>query len=443
MRSSFFRGKVLSMRAKKVLFGCVLLLLIIGVCELASYVGLGFFLKTYDVRERTGRLMQWVQREPLITLSPTYDPLRIAERARNVLHPYLGFVRDPVSPGMVTGIGNEKTHSYGFADIESQIVRETSPDDVVIGIFGGSVAERLAYSKDSMKIITDAVASIPRYKAKNPVLTMVALSGYKQPQQLMAYNYLLSLGAHIDVIITLDGFNEVTLGLTENVPKNIFSVYPRGWRQFSIGSDPATYTVTYELADKRSFFAALMQSRPVRWSMTSRLFWMMIDASYERQIIVSEMHPHKAEPLVQSYAVSGPRMSDVSTQAVQSLNVDIWSNSIEQMSNLAKANGAVSFHFLQPNQYVPHTKQIGPEEAAIALKPEFIPYAAQVPTGYPLLQKAGKDLQRKGVHFDDLTYVFASHAEPLYNDPCCHFSNAGSVIIAHRIADALRSAFER
>lgn len=431
------------MRVKKVLFGCVFILLIIGVCELASFVGLAFFLKTYEVRDRTGKLMQWVQREPLIILSPSYDPLHIAERAHNVLHPFLGFVRDPVSPGMVTGIGNERTHSYGFADIESLLVREQSSDLVVIGIFGGSVAEHLAYSKDSMKIITDAVMSIPRYKGKKPVFTVASLAGYKQPQQLMAYNYLLSLGAHFDVVITLDGFNEITLGLTENVPKNIFSVYPRGWRQFSIGSEPATQTLSYELADKRSFFSALMQSRPVRWSLTGRLFWLMVDASYERRIIVSEMHPYKKESVVQSFGVSGPLSADTSDEAVQRLNADVWSRSILQMSNLAKANGAESFHFLQPNQYVPNSKPIGKEEAVIALKPEFIPYATSVPTGYPLLRKAGEDLRQRGVHFQDLTYVFASHPEPLYKDACCHISDPGNKIMAEFIGKAIQDALRR
>ena len=36
------------------------------------------------------------------------------------------------------------------------------------------------------------------------------MPGYKQPQQLMAYNYLLSLGAEFDAVINIDGYNVIT-----------------------------------------------------------------------------------------------------------------------------------------------------------------------------------------------------------------------------------------
>lgn len=36
--------------------------------------------------------------------------------------------------------------------------------------------------------------------------------GWKQPQQLLALNYFLSLGQRFDVIVNLDGFNEIALG---------------------------------------------------------------------------------------------------------------------------------------------------------------------------------------------------------------------------------------
>lgn len=426
------------MRVKKMLFGCAFILLIIGVCELASYAGLAFFLKTYNVRERTGVLMRFAQHYPMVMLGPSYDVPDDVMRGQNVLHPYLGYVREPLLRQEVTNVGNEPMNSYGFSEIGGSIVRVPSKDEVVIGIFGGSLAERLAYNAVAQKMLGDAVTSIPRYKGKKPVFTVAALAGYKQPQQLMAYNYLLSLGAHFDVIITLDGFNEVTLSLVENVPKNIYSVYPRGWRQLSSTSDPATHTLSYDLAEKRSLFSALMQSRPVRWSMTSRLLWIMLDASYERRIIISEMHPYKKEASMKPFAMSGPVSADTSVEAVQRLSTDVWSRSIMQMSNLAKANGTESFHFLQPNQYVPNAKPIGPEEADIVLKPQFIPYAQSVPTGYPLLQKAGKDLVKNGIHFEDLTYAFLSHPEPLYKDPCCHLLDAGSQILAGRIGATLQ-----
>jgi hypothetical protein len=55
-----------------------------------------------------------------------------------------------------------------------------------------------------------------------------AIGGYKQPQQLMALNYFTALGGEFDVLVNVDGFNEVALPPLENIPQtNPFC--PRQW----------------------------------------------------------------------------------------------------------------------------------------------------------------------------------------------------------------------
>jgi len=36
--------------------------------------------------------------------------------------------------------------------------------------------------------------------------------GYKQPQQLLVLSYFLSIGQPFDMVMNIDGFNEVALG---------------------------------------------------------------------------------------------------------------------------------------------------------------------------------------------------------------------------------------
>src|SRR5262249_52306613 len=114
------------------------------------------------------------------------DPL---ERGAFALHPYVGYVYDADvhrdrSRGFTVG-------PYGFAD---QVGPLPKRDDrrVIVGIFGGSVALRLAY--EAGPLLIRELTSLPRFAGKEIVLVKAALGAFKEPQQLMALNYFLVLG---------------------------------------------------------------------------------------------------------------------------------------------------------------------------------------------------------------------------------------------------------
>jgi hypothetical protein len=85
---------------------------------------------------------------------------------------------------------------------------------------------------------------------------------------------------------------------------------------------------------------------------------------------------------------------------------------------------------------------MGPEERAVAWAPNH-PYGRLVQTGYPMLRRAGRELQAEGVRFVDLTEAFAEHPESLYIDACCHVSEHGNTILADLIFDTIRRDLER
>ena len=51
----------------------------------------------------------------------------------------------------------------------------------------------------------------------------------KQPQQLFKLYYLDLIGLKFDIIINLDGFNELALTLSENFAINDHLIYPRNY----------------------------------------------------------------------------------------------------------------------------------------------------------------------------------------------------------------------
>lgn len=83
---------------------------------------------------------------------------------------------------------------------------------MIVGLFGGSFS-KLCYF--SLKSVLDRHSAT---LGKNFIVINFATDGYKQPQQLMILNYLLALGAEFDVVINLDGFNEVSLPRLKTSP---------------------------------------------------------------------------------------------------------------------------------------------------------------------------------------------------------------------------------
>ena len=146
---------------------------------------------------------------------------RIAEAARTrptapdadpavvVAHPYLGFVYNPRDhPAGMLALHSVPVSDWGFLDDKGPL-RGASEREVVIGIFGGSVA--FWFSVRGIDAMLEELAKLPQFYGKSFVVVRTALGGTKQPQQLMALNYLLALRGHFDMVINLDGFNEIAL----------------------------------------------------------------------------------------------------------------------------------------------------------------------------------------------------------------------------------------
>ncbi|MEM8993408.1 MAG: hypothetical protein AAGF23_01325, partial [Acidobacteriota bacterium] len=150
-----------------------------------------------------------------------FDP-----RQGMVLHPFLGFVADAETAPRLGK--SEVGRRFGFPFNRYDPVQPKSDDALVVGLFGGSFAEQTYVF--AHRELTQGLASIDRFAGRRVVLLNLAAGGYKQPQQLQALTYLLSLGGHVDVAINLDGFNEVALVRPENVELGTHPSFPRSWR---------------------------------------------------------------------------------------------------------------------------------------------------------------------------------------------------------------------
>jgi len=349
-----------------------------------------------------------------------------------VLHPYAGFVADPQQnkPEL-------KVSDFGFVltDAPSPILKK-SPGKIIVGVFGGS------FTNWAYLALKNLLASRPASPGSEFVVLNFSAAGYKQPQQLMVLNYLLALGAEFDIVINLDGFNDIALPVVENIPNDVNPFFPRGWdRRTADAINPATIRLIGYLEttkERKQDWAQAFRRSPLYHSPTLFLLWRMRDRGLAQTIYETNEKIRTSAAKSRAYVMHGPRYSSNGEEQIYHDLVEVWKRCSLQMKYLCDANGIRYFHFLQPNQYVDGSKPMSAAERQQALN-EKSPYKPAVVRGYPILAQAGRELRGAGVNFTDLTMIYSTHEELLYVDDCCHTNMEGADIVAQRIYETIQA----
>lgn len=352
-----------------------------------------------------------------------------------VLHPYIGYVFDPALNKLPERIASKalRVDPLGFFTNDDP-PPSGAPDEIEVGIFGGSVAFLLCFQAH------DAVlaALAPRYPGKRLRLRCLAGGGYRQPQQLMTLAYLQSLGRHFDLVINLDGFNEVALTGPENQARRVNPFYPRGWPELVPQAPTRARLLALGtiagLEERRVTAARWFSQRPLAWSSAATLLWRTIDRGLAARLGQARA-ALAATPAADRFLLRGP----VYRESPDGLYADIarnWAASSRAMAALAHSTGGEYVHVLQPNQYDKGAKPMGAEERKVAVRADQ-PYREGVVRGYALLSREGERLREEGVTFLDARRAFADVAAPLFVDDCCHVGPEGSERLVRWIAQRL------
>ncbi|MBI1851064.1 MAG: hypothetical protein HYR85_12040 [Planctomycetes bacterium] len=420
-------------RARRLLFMTIVAVSLALVAEILSFIALSIvdhrsFSWTRLQAERQSRFDEI----PKDVLPGTARDDAYRFLSEEVLHPYLGYVYDPQR----TPTGND----LGFVDDQSPLHRR-SPDTMIVGILGGSFAQM--FSVEGAATLERELSDCPRFAGKKIVFVRAALAGFKQPQQLMTLNYLLALGAEFDVVINLDGFNEVALFASENEPHGVFAAYPRAWYLRVVDvPDPVVRSTLAEmtwLRTKRIETARFFSHTLLRISATANLVWRCRDRWLDRSIADKQLALRTYRPDERRYVATGPSRSYATDAERYDDLAALWQRCSTQLDRLCRGNGIAYFHFLQPNQYVAGSKVLTDEEREKAYNTSH-PYKTGVELGYPVLIRKGEELLASGVAFTDLTQVFADVKERVYADSCCHLNHVGYEMIARAIARTIRRA---
>lgn len=348
-----------------------------------------------------------------------------------VVHPYLGYVlnRDHL----------DYVNDLGFTRLDADIPRR-APGRLVVGIAGGSVALDLcSIGRDALR------RELSRhFPGRDIVLTCLAVQGYRQPQQVMALNYMCCLGAEFDVIVNLDGFNEIALAPTEDEHGEISDQFPRGWSmRFPTIEDATELQMRLDgiqLRERRTILARRFAGVPWRYSSIARLYWAARNRWLEDRL--SRLHHELAEHVVQTsrgrFVLTGPPNQFTSAEERVRLLAENWARCSLHLHRVCRAIGARYVHALQPNQYVPGSKPLSSKELNEAVSSQD--YAEAVATGYPALEEQSRRVVEAGIHFVDLTQLFADVPQTVYSDQCCHINRLGYEMITARLAEEVAVA---
>lgn len=349
---------------------------------------------------------------------------------REALHPYVGFLppytaEDAVEQGVVM-------NQDAFYAPDSPVF-DAQGESYVVGVVGGSVAGRFV-REGGGETLAALLADRPEVGGRPVRFAVMAFGGFKQPQGLMAVTHLLSLGGRLDLLISLDGFNEVALHEHENQLHAVAPSYPRAWF-YRVGMEELVKPVQAQLAilgrQRRELARTLLDS-PWRRSWIRRLIWREADQDLVQQ--QREADGGLRELVAEHDLLLRGPLSQATTplERLDEL-VAVWRRSSRQLDLLCRANGIAYQHFLQPNQYVEGSKPLSPLELDEALTPGHM-YGVMVADGYPQLQRAGAELVQAGVRFHDLTGVYAEVQDTVYVDDCCHVNSLGNRLLATAMA---------
>jgi hypothetical protein len=372
------------------------------------------------------------------------------------LHPYFGPTHKSgipfdlpeklQAPRVGEGGGSEpsrvETNNFGFVSPHNYPFVKQRDDQFVIGLFGGSVG--VWFCQVGAGRLVERLQQNGFFKRRALIPLCLSHEGYKQPQQLLVLAYFLSIGQQFDLVVNIDGFNEVALS----------SINDQHGVDISMPSfqhlDPLINLVNQSTLtpEKLQSLAAIDRYKNQLNDLTDGIRRNRIASvnfvleQYHR--IVSNRYRAELGNFARLPSNASSNSIVTVTPAVTgrdrtSLFEDIarnWVSASTLMNALLSPRRVPYFHFLQPNQYYA-TRTFGEEEARTVLN-DTSPYKPSVEKGYPVLVAASQSsAQTSATRFFDATHIFDREAAPVYMDNCCHYTLVGNRILADFIAASI------
>jgi hypothetical protein len=347
--------------------------------------------------------------------------LAIAAAADFLLLPGLRFLPDPFFRRSWDDITNGIRQQNNLLFLSPRdYPYPRSPDGLVVGVFGGSVAKGFAREMEEVLPSVEAARILSDKLHKRVRVENFAISGSSQPSQ---FNLLHLLGDQIDVAVFLDGLNEL---YSDEATCNDLEEF---WAQ---NHKPAREILrpVFDLGEGLRAQAAAWWWPLAAYSSVFRLA-LFRDAARLNDISGDFFRTLGVVP--KPSPSTGPNVDR---------RVQRWAGCVDLAARYAAAHGLPSFFFLQPSQYVPGAKPLTDEERQCCIYrqdeiPEIWALYAALPAAYAKFEQHIAELRAAGVKVQSLARVFQSSTQTIYVDKCCHVNSLGNQIMAEAIFAAI------
>ncbi|MEG3921211.1 hypothetical protein QUA07_19180 [Microcoleus sp. T3_A4] len=376
------------------------------------------------------------------------EGVRLNQSIVERFHPFFGFIQKPSAdfrPGF-------KVNNYGFISPYDYPLKKTNKNQFIIGVFGGSVASNYGVFEVQNKILPQYLKQLPGLKDKEFVILSFATGGYKQPQQLLILNYFLALGQELDLVVNIDGFNEVALSNLNNknqvdlaMPsiQHILPLTSLANNSLSTKAMKATIRIQENKARISQGLERLQNCSLAACDALTSVYVQNLVNNYKTDVIKFEKErtqPKKDDSGSVIYINTNKSVLQDSV-AFQEMALN-WAKSSIFMHKVLSASNVPYFHVLQPNQYYQTKRVFGEAEKQIAFNKDT-PYAKSVQIGYPALFKKFPNLEKNNITLVNAVNVFDKTKEAVYVDSCCHYNQAGEVVFSNYLGRSILESLRK
>jgi len=351
------------------------------------------------------------------------EPAREDWMVNYQLHPYLGFILPK-----------------NFVDLP---FKNTSDDQLIVGIFGGSVANHFVDYERKHHVLAQMLQSLPQLRGKEIVVLKFANPAHKQPQQLLMLNYYLSVGQKLDLVINIDGFNELAIsylnnkaGIEVSMPNGIVVAPVIALANKNLSTEDLALSLeVLQLRNKlQNTLNQLSECRlatcyTLRWAQAKYLFNQYRGKS---QTLSQLKRDEGKDSLIYLKRVEKP----LDDPEVFERTLDVWRNSSLAMNDLLTARKIPYFEFIQPNQYYSTKRQFSADEKKVAFDDSSL-FKEPTIKGYPKLLAKVSSLKDAGVKIFNAVNVFDEIRDIVYEDNCCHYTDAGNEVFSRYIGQSI------
>ena len=376
------------------------------------------------------------------------EGVRLNQSIVERFHPFFGFIQKPSAdfrPGF-------KINNYGFISPYDYPFKKFKKNQFIIGIFGGSVASDFSIFQIQNKVLPQYLKQVPGLQDKEFVILSFATGGYKQPQQLLILNYFLALGQELDLVVNIDGFNEVALSNLNNqnqinlaMPsiQHISPLTSLANNSLSTEAMQATLRIKDNKTRINQGLESLQHCSLAACDALTSVYVQNLVNNYRKDVIAFEKERSKKQQDEEGSVIFINKNKSIleDSAAFEQMSWN-WAKSSIFMHKVLSASNVPYFHVLQPNQYYQTKRVFGEAEKRIAFNKET-PYAKAVELGYPAILSKFPNLQKNNINILNGVKVFDKTKDAVYLDSCCHYNKAGEVVFSNYVGSSILESLRK